>query len=138
MILNLKLPIRKNSDGIYECVSILFRECTCAYIMDWIRCGDKWKEYELLHQMINETHRSETCSKRELLKVFGGTLDINEFNNKTYNLVYHGIIEITNGRYSSDKVNEEESSSFLKHSSNLKLGQLNLDNVDAYSRKNKF
>jgi|TARA_B100000614_G_scaffold237839_1_gene236320 hypothetical protein len=134
---SLKLPIRKNSDGIYECVgNFCSPECTCAYIMDsGSRYGDKWKEYELLHQMINETHRIKPAPKRELLKVFGGTLDINEFrSNKTYNLVYPPMVslKLQMDDTPSDKVNEEESSSFLKHSSNLKLGQLNLDNVDAH------
>ena len=32
----------------------------------------------------------------------------------------------------SDNINDDESSSFLTNSSNLKIGQLNLENVDAH------
>ena len=133
----LKLPIRKNSDGVYECVgNFCSPECTCAYIMDsGSRYGDKWKEYELLHQMIEVTNKIKPAPKRELLKVFGGTLDINQFKcNKTYTLIYPPMVslKLQMDDTPSDNINDDESSSFLTNSSNLKIGQLNLENVDAH------
>ena len=51
---SLGLPISKNDDNCFETIgNFCSPECTCAYIMDsGSRYGERWKEYELLHEMI--------------------------------------------------------------------------------------
>ena len=69
----------------YECVGhFCSPECTCAYIMDsGSRYGERWKEYELLHEMIKVNTRINPAPRRELLSVFGGNLSIKEFRGNT-------------------------------------------------------
>lgn len=133
------LPIRKKcgekGENSYECVGTFCSpECTCAYILDsGSRYGDKWAEYELLHEMLNQTEKIKPAPKRELLRVFGGELTIADFrsNNKQYNMVYPPMVtlkmQMDDTPYDSNISNDE--SKFL-NSSTLKLGSLNLDNIE--------
>ena len=137
--ISLRLPIRKNTDSQYECVgNFCSPQCTCAYIIDsGSRFGDKWKEYELLHQMIKVTEKITPAPKRELLKVFGGTLDIDEFrSDKQYNLIYPPMVslKLLMDDIPCDKpVDEDSSSLFLSTAtSSMKLNNINLDNIDTH------
>ena len=95
---SLRLPIRKNADASYDCVGLFCSpECTCSYIMDsGSRFGERWKQYELLHEMIKVNKKIEAAPNRELLKVFGGHLSIEEFrsNNKDFKLVYPPMVSL--------------------------------------------
>jgi hypothetical protein len=126
------LPISKKNEGIYECVgSFCSPECTCAYIMDsGSRYGERWKEYELLHEMINVNEKINPAPRRELLTVFGGNLGINEFRGNTnWKIVYPPMVSLKMQMDDTPTEKDEQSPLFLS-STSLKVGNLNLDNID--------
>merc|ERR1711908_165106 len=59
------------------------------------RFGEKWKQYEMLHEMINVNKRINPAPKRELLNIFGGNLKIDEFRGDTeWKLVYPPMVSL--------------------------------------------
>ena len=84
------MPVKKNTDSTYECVGrFCSPECTCAFIMDsGRRFGERWKQYELLHEMIEVNEKINPAPKRELLRVFGGDLSIEEFGVKKHGILF--------------------------------------------------
>lgn len=129
---NLGLPIRKNKEGSFECVgNFCSPECTCAYIMDsGSRYGERWKEYELLHEMVNVNKRIDPAPRRELLKIFGGELSITEFRGNTnWNIVYPPMVSLKMQMDDTPTEKHENSSLFLT-SNSLKIGSLNLDSIE--------
>lgn len=139
----LRIPISKSVDKPYECVgNFCSPECTCAYIMDsGSRYGDMWRQYELLHEMINVNKRIQPAPKRELLKVFGGPLSISEFRSSTkWNLVYPPMVSLS--MKMDDTPQERNDEETLLFSNKTTLGNINLDQIDEIvpekkKRKNK-
>ena len=130
----LGMPIRKNTDGSYQCIgNFCSPECICAYIMDsGHRYGDRWKELELLHEMLKVTDRINPAPKRELLNVFGGELSINEFRGNTkWNLIYPPMVSLKMQMDDTPvEKNDEENPMFSNSSNTLKISNLNLDTID--------
>tara|TARA_B100001996_G_scaffold146979_3_gene111970 strand:+ start:1471 stop:2298 length:828 start_codon:yes stop_codon:yes gene_type:complete len=128
---SLGLPISKNDDNSFECIgNFCSPECTCAYIMDsGSRYGERWKEYELLHEMIQVNEKIEPAPRRELLKVFGGDLDITEFRSNTnWKIVYPPMVSLK--MQMDDTPTEKEGSPLFLSSNTLKIGNLNLEHID--------
>ena len=128
------IPIKKTCNNEFECVGhFCSPQCTCAYIMDsGSRYGDRWVEYELLHEMLDVNTKIIPAPRRELLKVFGGDLDINSFRGKNnWNIIYPPMVSLKLQMDDTpcDKI-DEDSSLFL-NSNNLKIGSINLDIIDA-------
>jgi len=123
---SIQLPIRKNSDGVFECVGTFCSpECTCAYIMDsGMRYGDKWSEYELLHELVGVNMRISPAPRREVLKAFGGNLDISEFrsNSKRWNIVFPPMVSLkTQMDDTPYEKNDDDSNSVFLMNSNINL-----------------
>jgi len=128
---SLGLPISKNDDNCFETIgNFCSPECTCAYIMDsGSRYGERWKEYELLHEMIQVNEKIEPAPRRELLKVFGGDLEINEFRSNTnWKIVYPPMVSLK--MQMDDTPTEKEGSPLFLSSNTLKIGNLNLEHID--------
>lgn len=120
-----KMPVSKNCDGTYACVGhFCSPECACAYILDsGYRFGDKWKEYELLHEMLETNTSIKAAPKRELLNVFGGDLTIDEFRGKKkYNLVYPPMVSL---KMQMDDIPNEKEDDTLFSNNAFKLANLN-------------
>lgn len=124
----LKMPVCKNCDGTYECVgNFCSPECTCAYILDsGYRFGDKWKEYDLLHEMLDTNTSIKPAPKRELLNAFGGELTIEKFRGvKKFNLVYPPMVSLK--MHMDDAPSNENDEQTLFSNNTFKLGSLSTE-----------
>tara|TARA_Y100000389_G_C17446416_1_gene511894 strand:- start:1143 stop:1976 length:834 start_codon:yes stop_codon:yes gene_type:complete len=120
-----KMPVSKTCDGTYECVgNFCSPECTCTYILDsGYRFGDKWKENELLHEMVGTNTSIKAAPQRELLNVFGGELTIDEFRGKKkYNLVFPPMVSLK--MHMDDTPNEKLNDTIFSNNA-FKLSSLN-------------
>ena len=93
----IKMPIKKSDKASYECVGFFCSpECTCAYILDsGSKYGDKWKQFELLHEMLDVHHSIRPAPKKELLNVFGGQLDIDTFRGESqWHILYPPMVSL--------------------------------------------
>lgn len=77
------VPIRLSSNNQYDTVGCFCSpECTAAYIFEKnIGAGDPWKQYEMLHRMVNKLHngveiRIKLAPPRETLQRYGGPYKI--------------------------------------------------------------
>jgi hypothetical protein len=129
----LRIPINKHADKPYECVGqFCSPECTCAYIMDsGSRYGDMWRQYELLHEMLNINKRIQPAPKRELLNVFGGPLTISEFRGSTkWNLVYPPMVSLKMQMDDTPVEKNDEENLLFTNTSKLNVGNINLETID--------
>lgn len=129
----LRMPIRKNADATYECIGTFCSpECTCAYIMDsGSRYGERWKQYELLHEMIHVNEKINPAPNRELLKVFGGNLDINDFRSSVeWKLVYPPMVSLKMQMDDTPVENADAGNPMLLNTNCLNIKNFNLDNIE--------
>ena len=93
-----KLPIRKNSNNIFECIgNFCSPECVLSYIdSDGNSFGDSWNQIELLYNMLDIKERIQPAPRKELLKKFGGKLSIEKFReNSNWNIVIPPCVSLS-------------------------------------------
>jgi hypothetical protein len=80
------VPIRMSSNNQYDTVGCFCSpECAAAYIFEKkIGTGDPWKQYEMLHRMVNKLHngveiRIKLAPPRETLQRYGGPYKIDTY-----------------------------------------------------------
>ena len=93
----IKLPLKKLKTDSYECIGLFCSpECACAFNLDsGSKYGDKWKQFELLHEMLGVHDTIRSAPKKELLNIFGGTLDIETFRGDTkWHILYPPMVSL--------------------------------------------
>lgn len=138
-----KLPMRKIKDK-YECVGFFCSpECTCAYILDsGTKYGDKWKEFELLHEMLGATKSIRPAPKKELLDIFGGKLDIKTFRGESnWHILYPPMVSLKLQMDDTPTSKDDSVSNFDNtpiHISTLQVDEIQIENLtDKKKRKTK-
>tara|TARA_Y100000389_G_scaffold197196_1_gene231310 strand:+ start:11381 stop:12214 length:834 start_codon:yes stop_codon:yes gene_type:complete len=141
--LTVKMPLRKNEDT-YECVGFFCSpECTCAYVLDsGSRYGDKWKELELLHEMVGARSSIRPAPKKELLDSFGGNIDIQTFRGDTkWHILYPPMVSLKLHMDDTPTSNEQSLVNFGNtpiHVNTLQVDDIQLEGImDKKKRKNK-
>ncbi len=138
-----KLPIRKIEDR-YECVGYFCSpECTCAYILDsGTKYGDKWKEFELLHEMLGARKSIRPAPKKELLNIFGGKLDITTFRGESnWHILYPPMVSLKLQMDDTPTSKDDSIANFDTapiHISTLQVDEMQIENLtDKKKRKSK-
>lgn len=93
-----KLPIRKNSKKIFECIGFFCSpECILSYIdSDGNSFGNSWNQIEFLYEMLKIETRIKPAPRKELLKKFGGELSIEKFReNSNWNFVLPPFVPLS-------------------------------------------
>ena len=80
------VPVRLSSNNQYDTVGCFCSpECTAAYIFEKkMGAGDPWKQYEMLHRMVNKLHKGveihiKLAPPRETLQRYGGPYKIDTY-----------------------------------------------------------
>ena len=93
-----KLPIRKNSKKVFECIgNFCSPECVLSYIdSDGNSFGNSWNQIEFLYEMLEIETRIKPAPRKELLKKFGGELSIEKFReNSNWNIVLPPFVPLS-------------------------------------------
>ena len=99
---NISIPLKYNNGIFYLYGYFCSYACSARYILDNYQDKSMWEIYSLLNLYMNMSHNTKNkinpAPNRTILKVFGGTMDIDEFrslsNESLYNLNIEPILPI--------------------------------------------